>query len=229
MSRCRARRVGHPGQLSPGRPGHRAGAGDARGRGAWIGWTGDAGPAPGTFGADGLHLVGLALSETEVRCFYEGFCNATLWPLYHDVIAPPQFHRRWWEAYVTVNRRNACWPSSGLLTRLSPAGGGRRIWREPRNSAVGESPRNCALAIIRNNCASNSRPPSGWIADGLPPRPSDRRLTVPEDASSEIDVSAVPTYRDLWATNVLSYRGGPRSSGRLATERFPATAHPRNS
>ena len=75
--------------------------------GAWIGWTGDAGPAPGAFGADGLHLVGLALSETEVRYFYEGFCNATLWPLYHDVIAPPQFHRRWWEAYVTVNRRFA--------------------------------------------------------------------------------------------------------------------------
>jgi trehalose 6-phosphate synthase len=75
--------------------------------GAWIGWSGDAGPAPGAFQADGLHLVGLSLSETEVRNFYEGFCNATLWPLYHDVIAPPQFHRRWWEAYVTVNRRFA--------------------------------------------------------------------------------------------------------------------------
>jgi trehalose 6-phosphate synthase len=75
--------------------------------GAWIGWSGDAGPAPGAFEADGLHLVGLGLSETEVRHYYEGFCNATLWPLYHDVIAPPQFHRRWWEAYVTVNRRFA--------------------------------------------------------------------------------------------------------------------------
>ena len=27
-----------------------------------------------------------------------------MWPLYHDVIAPPEFHRRWWDAYVTVNR-----------------------------------------------------------------------------------------------------------------------------
>src|SRR6185437_7267839 len=45
--------------------------------GAWIGWSGDAGPAPGAFEADGLHLVGLGLSETEVRHFYEGFCNAT--------------------------------------------------------------------------------------------------------------------------------------------------------
>jgi len=75
--------------------------------GAWIGWSGDAGPEPGPFEADGLHLVGIGLSETEVRDFYEGFCNATLWPLYHDVIAPPQFHRRWWEAYVAVNRRFA--------------------------------------------------------------------------------------------------------------------------
>ena len=75
--------------------------------GAWIGWSGDSGPAPGTFEADGLHLVGLGLSETEVRRFYEGFCNATLWPLYHDVIAVPQFHRGWWEAYVAVNRRFA--------------------------------------------------------------------------------------------------------------------------
>jgi len=75
--------------------------------GVWIGWSGDAGPAPGAFEADGLHLVGLGLSDTEVTHFYEGFCNATLWPLYHDVIAPPQFHRRWWEAYVTVNRRFA--------------------------------------------------------------------------------------------------------------------------
>jgi trehalose 6-phosphate synthase len=75
--------------------------------GVWVGWSGDAGPAPGPFEADGLALVGIGLSETEVRRYYEGFCNATLWPLYHDVIAPPQFHRRWWEAYVTVNRRFA--------------------------------------------------------------------------------------------------------------------------
>ncbi len=75
--------------------------------GVWIGWSGDAGPAPGPFEADGLQLVGVGLSEAEVRHYYEGFCNATLWPLYHDVIAPPQFHRRWWDAYVTVNRRFA--------------------------------------------------------------------------------------------------------------------------
>ncbi|MFY9929349.1 MAG: trehalose-6-phosphate synthase [Streptosporangiaceae bacterium] len=75
--------------------------------GAWIGWSGDSGPAPGAFEANGLHLVGIGLSEEEVRDFYEGFCNATLWPLYHDVISPPVFERPWWEAYVRVNRRFA--------------------------------------------------------------------------------------------------------------------------
>jgi trehalose 6-phosphate synthase len=75
--------------------------------GVWIGWSGDAGPAPGAFEANGLQLVGVGLSDTEVRRYYEGFSNATLWPLYHDVIAPPQFHRSWWEAYVAVNRRFA--------------------------------------------------------------------------------------------------------------------------
>jgi trehalose 6-phosphate synthase len=75
--------------------------------GAWIGWSGDAGPGPGAFEVNGLHLFGLGLSQTEVRRFYEGFCNATLWPLYHDVIATPEFHRSWWEAYVSVNRRFA--------------------------------------------------------------------------------------------------------------------------
>ena len=33
--------------------------------------------------------------------------NATLWPIYHDVIAKPEFHREWWDSYVAVNRRFA--------------------------------------------------------------------------------------------------------------------------
>jgi trehalose 6-phosphate synthase len=75
--------------------------------GAWVGWSGSAGAAPDPFDADDMHLVGVALSAEEVEDFYEGFANATLWPLYHDVIAPPQFHRRWWDAYVEVNERFA--------------------------------------------------------------------------------------------------------------------------
>ena len=75
--------------------------------GVWIGWSGAAGDPPQPFDVAGMHLVGVGLSADEVRDYYEGFCNATLWPLYHDVIAPPEFHRPWWEAYVRVNRRFA--------------------------------------------------------------------------------------------------------------------------
>jgi alpha,alpha-trehalose-phosphate synthase [UDP-forming] len=76
-------------------------------RGVWVGWPGAAGDPPEPFDAEGMHLVGVGLSAAEVRDYYEGFCNATLWPLYHDVIAPPEFHRSWWDAYVRVNRRYA--------------------------------------------------------------------------------------------------------------------------
>jgi trehalose 6-phosphate synthase len=75
--------------------------------GVWIGWPGAAGDPPEPFDAEGMHLVGIGLSRDEVRDYYEGFCNATIWPLYHDVIVPPAFHRAWWEAYVRVNRRFA--------------------------------------------------------------------------------------------------------------------------
>ena len=75
--------------------------------GAWVGWPGTAGDAPEPFDTNGMHLVSVGLSEEEVADYYEGFCNATLWPLYHDVIAQPEFRREWWDAYVRVNRRYA--------------------------------------------------------------------------------------------------------------------------
>ena len=75
--------------------------------GAWVGWPGTAGEAPEPFDTNGMHLVSVSLSEEEVADYYEGFCNATLWPLYHDVIAQPEFRRPWWDAYVRVNRRYA--------------------------------------------------------------------------------------------------------------------------
>jgi trehalose 6-phosphate synthase len=75
--------------------------------GAWIGWSGGADDEIEPFVDDGLSLVPVTLSAQEVEEFYEGFSNATLWPLYHDVVAKPEFHREWWDAYVRVNRRFA--------------------------------------------------------------------------------------------------------------------------
>ncbi|WP_332644481.1 alpha,alpha-trehalose-phosphate synthase (UDP-forming) [Aeromicrobium sp.] len=78
-----------------------------RNGGAWIGWHGAAGEKLKPFHHDGMNLVPVPLSEEEVEEYYEGFSNATLWPLYHDVVAPPEFHREWWDAYVRVNQRFA--------------------------------------------------------------------------------------------------------------------------
>lgn len=78
-----------------------------RNAGAWIGWAGSPGEAPEPFDARGIRLIPVELAERDVADFYEGMSNATLWPLYHDVVAQPQFHRHWWEAYVRVNRRFA--------------------------------------------------------------------------------------------------------------------------
>ena len=73
----------------------------------WIGWTGATGSVPEPFEHDGLQLHPVPLSRAEVQQYYEGFSNATLWPLYHDAIAESEYHRTWWDAYVTVNRRFA--------------------------------------------------------------------------------------------------------------------------
>jgi len=75
--------------------------------GAWIGWPGSNDTDLVPFVEDGLQLVPVALSEREIIDFYEGFANGTLWPLYHDVVAKPEFHREWWDAYVAVNQRFA--------------------------------------------------------------------------------------------------------------------------
>jgi trehalose 6-phosphate synthase len=89
--------------------------------GAWVGWSGSPGDAPEPFEADGMHLVPVALSEDEVADYYEGFSNGSLWPLYHDVIAPPQFHRQWWRSYRTINRRFA-------EAAASTAAEGAQVW-----------------------------------------------------------------------------------------------------
>lgn len=79
--------------------------------GAWVGWPGitddevDVGEEP--IEQDDLQLHPVGLSTDDVAEYYEGFSNATLWPLYHDVIVKPIYHREWWERYVDVNRRFA--------------------------------------------------------------------------------------------------------------------------
>ena len=76
-------------------------------QGAWLGWPGGTDEDLEPFEEGGIQLVPIAMSQTEIENFYEGFSNDTLWPLYHDLAAKPSFHREWWDAYVRVNQRFA--------------------------------------------------------------------------------------------------------------------------
>jgi trehalose 6-phosphate synthase len=89
--------------------------------GAWVGWSGAPDDAPEPFDADEMHLVPVPLSEAEVADYYEGFSNGTLWPLYHDVIVAPAFHRPWWRAYQEINRRFA-------EAAVTTAADGAKVW-----------------------------------------------------------------------------------------------------
>ncbi len=89
--------------------------------GAWVGWPGQPDLEVERFTFDGIDLVPVALSAEDVERFYEGFSNDTIWPLYHDVISPPTYHREWWDAYVRVNQRFA-------EAAANVAADGARVW-----------------------------------------------------------------------------------------------------
>jgi trehalose 6-phosphate synthase len=73
----------------------------------WLGWAGITGAVPAPFEHEGILNHPVPLSRQELEDYYEGFCNRTIWPLYHDAVRTPEFHRRWWWPYVEVNRRFA--------------------------------------------------------------------------------------------------------------------------
>ncbi|MYF94568.1 MAG: trehalose-6-phosphate synthase, partial [Holophagales bacterium] len=89
--------------------------------GCWVGWTGGADDAPEPFRHEDILNVAVPVSEAEFAGSYQGMCNSTLWPLYHDAVRPPEYHRHWWNPYVAVNRRFA----EEAARRTAPGG---RVW-----------------------------------------------------------------------------------------------------
>jgi trehalose 6-phosphate synthase len=75
--------------------------------GSWVGWAGIPDFETEPFEHDGIEQRPVTLSADDVDAFYYGFCNGTLWPLYHDAIVAPEYHRHTWRPYVTVNERYA--------------------------------------------------------------------------------------------------------------------------
>jgi trehalose 6-phosphate synthase len=76
-------------------------------RAMWVGWAGAEDAAPEPFSIDDIDLYPVPLSRNDLELYYEGQSNATIWPLYHDAVEQPTFHRHWRDAYRTVNQRFA--------------------------------------------------------------------------------------------------------------------------
>lgn len=77
--------------------------------GVWIGW-------PGTeirrgerisLQSDPYRIIPVTLTRDQVRRFYHGFSNRTLWPLFHTMPGRAVFHVRDWATYQQVNQRFA--------------------------------------------------------------------------------------------------------------------------
>lgn len=73
----------------------------------WVGWADASGELPSSDQYEGFKIVPVDLTALDVEKYYEGFSNATIWPLFHDSIEIPTYHRSWWESYVTVNQKFA--------------------------------------------------------------------------------------------------------------------------
>jgi trehalose 6-phosphate synthase len=71
--------------------------------GAWVGWDGGTRGMPSQLPSLHVDLLPVSLTATQVRGYYQGFANASLWPLLHDAIEKPRFERPWWLSYRDVN------------------------------------------------------------------------------------------------------------------------------
>jgi trehalose 6-phosphate synthase len=100
--------------------------------GMWVGWDGitmhsasdveEAASLPRTISTDnGIRLLGVPLSESELESYYHGFCNRTLWPLFHGLVDTTFFRPEYFTSYVKVNRRFA-----DML--LAHVGTSDRVW-----------------------------------------------------------------------------------------------------
>ena len=76
-------------------------------RGTWVGWDGGTKGPPQSLPDMAIDLVPVSLSSAQVRDYYHGFSNRTLWPLLHNAVERPLFERSWWQAYADVNERFA--------------------------------------------------------------------------------------------------------------------------
>lgn len=75
----------------------------------WVGWPGSTVPESlqGELRAKALqdhHSVPVFLTAEEMDQFYFGFCNRTVWPLFHYFPSITEFREEFWQQYVRVNQ-----------------------------------------------------------------------------------------------------------------------------
>lgn len=75
----------------------------------WIGWPGmivsdSEQPVIAQMLQDDLNYFPVFLGQSDVEDYYHGFCNSTLWPLFHHFPEKIEYKERFWQAYCRVNR-----------------------------------------------------------------------------------------------------------------------------
>jgi trehalose 6-phosphate synthase len=80
-------------------------------RGVWFGWDGEIADVvagePAMLHKDGVTFAALEFEQAEYKDYYLGFCNGTLWPLFHYFVDGFRYNDVQYEAYQRVNQRFA--------------------------------------------------------------------------------------------------------------------------
>ncbi len=78
----------------------------------WVGWPGISAETLKTEGREHLreqlaaeHCVPVFLSQQQIDQYYLGFCNKTIWPLFHYFPGQTAFRQEFWKSYEEVNRQ----------------------------------------------------------------------------------------------------------------------------
>jgi trehalose 6-phosphate synthase len=89
-------------------------------RGMWFGWDGETTESPSSEPSitrkDGVTFASIEFDQAEYKEFYLGFCNGTLWPLFHYFVDGFRYSDTQYEAYQRMNQRYA----RELLPLLEP-------------------------------------------------------------------------------------------------------------
>ena len=99
-----------------------------------------------------MHLVSVGLSAAEVPDYYEVFCNATLWPLYHEVIVAPEF---------SESQADAC--SCSMASSMATASPRASATAVAADTVLGVP--TIGATAIRAPCTSSSVRPESAAAD----------------------------------------------------------------